>query len=173
MPINNFIIATEPLADGGREVLTEPVAVADSRFVVNYYRLSPDGRMLFGGGESARARFPSGLEGYVRGRMLRLFPQLSEAAIDYAWGGTLGITQHRAPAMLRLNDRALSIGGWSGSGVHMATMGGKIAAEAIIGAADRFDLLARVPTPPFPGGAALRTPTLALAMFWFGLQDRL
>lgn len=180
MPINNFILATEPLPDGGASALTAPIAVADSRFVVNYYRLSADGRMLFGSGESSRARFPGDLKTLVRERMLRLFPQLAEARIDYGWGGTLGITASRAPYAERIAEHTVSIAGWSGSGVHMATMGGALAAAAIAeeASADKtgaasFDLLAAAPTPAFPGGARLRAPILAMALFWFGMKDRL
>ena len=174
MPINNFIAATEPLGEStARALIRENHAVADSRFVINYFRLSEDRRMLFGGGESYGYRFPRDIAAKVRRPMLEIFPQLKDARIDYAWGGTLGITMNRMPHFARLRGNVLSAAGYSGHGVALATLGGKIAAEAIAGQAERFDLMARVPTRAFPGGAALRWPLLVLAMVWFSLRDRL
>jgi len=172
MPINNFIVATEPLADPAA-LIRDDVAVCDSRFVVNYFRLSRDGRLLFGGGESYGYRFPADIAAKVRRPMLRLFPQLAETRIDHAWGGTLAITVDRMPHFARPRPGILSISGYSGHGVGMATLAGKLAAEAIAGQAERFDVMATIPRPRFPGGAALRTPLLALAMVWYGLRDRL
>ncbi len=174
MPINNFIAATEPLDEAtARALIRDDHAVADSKFVINYFRLSHDRRMLFGGGESYGYRFPRDIAAKVRKPMLEIFPQLADTRIDYAWGGTLGITMNRMPCFARLRGNVLSAAGYSGHGVALATLGGKIAAEAIAGQAERFDLMARVPTRPFPGGAALRWPLLVLAMVWFSLRDRL
>ncbi|MEM7499168.1 MAG: FAD-binding oxidoreductase [Pseudomonadota bacterium] len=174
MPINNYIIATEPM---GREraeaVIRENLAVSDTKFVLDYYRLTPDGRMLWGGGESYGARFPRDIAGFVRRKMLAVYPQLRDLAITHAWGGTLGITITRFPAFQRLEGGMLAISGWSGSGIHMASFGGKLAAEAIRGRAERFDVLARMPVPPFPGGTWFRAPMLAAAMTWYSLRDRL
>lgn len=170
MPINNFIIATEPLGD--RAPLAQPVAVADSRFVVNYWRQTPDGRLLFGGGESYGWRFPDIAE-TVRKPMSQVYPQLANARIDHAWGGTLAITVTRAPCFLRLAPHVLSASGYSGHGVALATMAGQILAQAVQGQAERFDVMARLPTPRFPGGTALRHPALVLAMTWYALRDRL
>ncbi|RME16096.1 MAG: FAD-binding oxidoreductase, partial [Alphaproteobacteria bacterium] len=139
----------------------------------NYFRLSQDGRMLFGGGESYGWRFPPDIAAKARGPMLEIFPQLAGAKIDYAWGGTLGITLNRMPHFERLAGNILAVGGYSGHGVAMATLGGKLAAEAMLGQAGRFDLMAEVPTPRFPGGALLRWPLLVLGMVWFSLRDRL
>ncbi len=174
MPINNFIIATEPLdEDLAQSVISQNHAVADSKFVINYFRLSEDRRMLFGGGESYGYRFPTDIAAKARAPMLEIFPQLAGAKIDYAWGGTLGITMNRLPHFARLAGNVLTASGYSGHGVALATLGGKLAAEAMIGQAGRFDLLADLPSPRFPGGPALRTPLLALAMLWFSLRDRL
>ncbi|MEM6421306.1 MAG: FAD-binding oxidoreductase, partial [Pseudomonadota bacterium] len=174
MPINNYVIATEPLgAERAAALIRGPFSVADTKFVLDYYRIAPDTRLLWGGGESYSARFPRDIAGLVRGKMLRIFPQLADLAVTHAWGGTLAITISRFPAFQRLEDGILSISGWSGSGIHMATMGGLLAAEAIAGEAERFDVMARVPTPPFPGGAWFRAPMLAAAMTWYSLRDRL
>ena len=172
MPINNFIIATEPLGGRATEVLSEPVAVADTRFVVNYWRLSEDGRLLFGGGESYGYRFPD-IVRTVRRPMLQVYPQLADARIDHAWGGTLAITMNRLPCFARPHPNVLSASGYSGHGVAMATMAGKVLAEAVAGRAGRFDLMAGLPAARFPGGGALRWPLLVLAMTWYSLRDRL
>ena len=174
MPINNFIIATEPLGeDRARAIIRDNVCVCDTKFVLNYFRFSPDHRMLWGGGESYGRRFPSDIAGFVRRRMLEIFPQLSDVRIDYAWGGTLAITGTRFPAFQRIDAKTLAISGWSGSGIHMATMGGQIAAEAVAGTLERWDLMAHLPTPKFPGGDWFRAPLLAAAMTWYSLRDRL
>lgn len=172
MPINNFIVATEPLGDRAREILSEPVAVADTRFVVNYWRLSEDNRLLFGGGESYGYRFPDIVK-TVRKPMLQIYPQLADARIDYAWGGTLAITVNRMPCFVRVAPNVLSASGYSGHGVAMATLAGKVLAETVAGQAERFDLMAGIPQPRFPGGAALRWPLLVLAMLWYSTRDRL
>ena len=147
--------------------------MADSRFVINYFRLSPDRRMVFGGGESYGYRFPADIAAKVRGPMLQVFPQLKEARIDYAWGGTLGITMSRLPHFDRLGQNVLSVAGFSGHGVAMATLAGRMAAQAVAGQAGQFDLMAGLPTAPFPGGKRLRSPLLALAMLWYAMRDRL
>lgn len=174
MPINNFIAATEPLDDATAQGLIRyNHAVADSKFVINYFRLSDDNRMLFGGGESYGYRFPTDIAVTVRKPMSEIFPQLAQVKIDYAWGGTLGITMNRMPHFARLAGNVLTASGYSGHGVAMATLGGKIAAEAIAGQAEKFDLMASVPTRAFPGGSRLRTPLMIAALIWYGLRDRL
>lgn len=173
MPINNFIAATAPLGDRVSEVLTEDVAVADSQFVVNYFRLSADNRLLFGGGESYGYTFPRDIAGLVRKPMRRIFPHLADVPIDYAWGGTLAITLNRMPYLARLAPNILSASGYSGHGVGTATHAGQLMALAIQGEVDGFDTMARVPAPRFPGGPSLRSPLLVLAMTWYALRDRL
>jgi gamma-glutamylputrescine oxidase len=173
MPINNFIAATEPLGDGIKEVLPRDVAVADSRFVVNYFRLSHDGRLLFGGGESYGYKFPADIASTVRKPMSVIFPHLKDVRIDYAWGGTLGITMKRLPYLARVAPNILSASGYSGHGVGTATHAGYLMAKAVEGQTDGFDTMAAIPTLPFPGGAAFRNPLLVLAMTWYAMRDRL
>jgi gamma-glutamylputrescine oxidase len=172
MPINNFIVATEPLGARAAQVLAEPVAVADTKFVVNYWRLSEDNRLLFGGGESYGYRFPDIVK-TVRKPMLEIYPALRDVRIDHAWGGTLAITMTRNPCFLRIAPNILSASGYSGHGVALATLAGRLLAEAVAGQAERFDLMSTLPTPRFPGGAMLRWPILVLAMTWYSLRDRL
>jgi gamma-glutamylputrescine oxidase len=172
MPINNFIAATEPLGKDAARVLTRDVAVADTKFVVNYFRLSRDNRLLFGGGESYGYRFPD-IDATVRKPMAQIFPHLKDVRFDYTWGGTLAITMKRMPYLARLAPNMLSASGYSGHGVGTATLAGKLMADATAGEASGFDILSRVPTPRFPGGHALRSPLLALAMTWYATRDRL
>ena len=174
MPINNFILATEPLGEArARTLIPNDVAVVDTRFVVNYFRLSRDGRLLFGGGETSASRLPADPGPLVRRCMLRNFPQLSDVGIDHAWGGTLAITMSRMPSIGRLEGGLYYAQGYSGHGVALATLGGALVAEAIAGTLERFDVFARLPQPPFPGGKLLRWPTLALALAYGALRDRL
>lgn len=174
MPINNFIIATEPLSeDQARTLIRDDVAVADTKFVIDYYRLSADRRLLFGGGENYSSRFPKDIAAFVRKPMLRVFPQLEKTRIDYAWGGTLAITLNRMPGFGRLAPNAYYAQGYSGQGVNIATLGGKLMAEAIAGHAERFDWMADVKTPAFPGGMLLRYPALVAGMLFYAMRDRL
>ncbi|SLN37756.1 Gamma-glutamylputrescine oxidoreductase [Pseudoruegeria aquimaris] len=174
MPINNYIIATEPMSpEAAEKLIAGNHAVADSKFVINYFRFSEDRCLLFGGTESYGYRFPTDIAAKVRRPMLEIFPQLEQTRIDYAWGGTLGITMNRMPHFARLRGHVLSASGYSGHGVAMATLGGKLAAETIQGQAERFDIMAQVPTRRFPGGVAMRHPLLVLAMVYYALRDKL
>ena len=173
MPINNYMVATEPLGGRAAQVLARDICVYDDKFVLNYYRLSHDGRLLFGSGESYGVRFPADIEAKVRKPLEALFPQLTGVEIDYAWGGTLGITTSRMPYFARIGDNILTAAGYSGHGVALATLAGEIIAQTIAGQAERFDVMSRVPVMPFPGGRMFSTPILTLAMTWFSLRDRL
>ena len=174
MPINNFIIATEPLAEEqASELIRQDAAVADSKFVINYYRLSADRRLLFGGGENYSYRFPQDIQNFVRPYMCEVYPQLAGTRIDYGWGGTLAITINRLPYFARLAGNVFTASGYSGQGVALATLAGQILAQAIAGTAERMDVMQRIPSHPFPGGRLLRWPLLVLAMTYYSLRDRL
>ncbi len=173
MPINNFIVATEPLGDRGLSILNQDHCAYDSRFVVNYYRKSEDGRLLFGGGESYGYRFPKDIASLVRKPLEQTFPNLKGLKLDYAWGGTLAITMSRLPYVARPAPNVLIASGYSGTGVAMATMAGKLMAEATVAQSEGLALLSSLPTPRFPGGGAFRSPLLALAMSWYALRDRI
>lgn len=174
MPINNFVLATEPLGDArASSLIRDDVAVADSKFVIDYYRLSADRRLLFGGGENYTRRFPSDLKSFVRKYMLRVYPQLEDARIDYAWGGTLAVTLKRLPHFGRLEPNVFFAQGFSGHGVALTSLAGKLIAEALAGTAERFDVFARLPVTPFPGGTLLRWPGLVVGMLYYSLRDRL
>ncbi len=174
MPINNFIVATAPLGEErARALIRDDVCVHDTRFVVNYFRLSADRRLLFGGGENYRAGFPPDISAFVRPYMLKVFPQLADVAIDYAWGGALGISRTRLPHVGRLPPNVWFAQGFSGHGISTGTLAGKLIAEDIAGTSERFEVLARLPAPAWPGGTLLRWPLLALGMLWYALRDRL
>ncbi|WP_295049589.1 FAD-binding oxidoreductase, partial [uncultured Paracoccus sp.] len=173
MPINNYIIATEPLGDRFPEVLPRHIAAADTKFVVNYWRLDEDRRLIFGGGETVRYRFPRDIAALVRPHLLSVYPQLRDVAITHAWGGTLAITMNRMPHFARPAPNCLSAGGYSGHGVAIATLAGRLMADAVAGQGDGFDTMAAIPTRAFPGGAMLRSPLLVAGMAWYGLRDRL
>lgn len=174
MPINNFIAVTESLgAEGARRVISNGAAVSDSRFVVNYFRITPDHRLLFGGGENYSYRFPRDIAAFVRPHVLKVFPQLAQVRFDYAWGGTLGITPTRMPWVRELEPGLVNASGFSGLGVVLAPYTGKAVADALCGERSAFELLGRLPVPPFPGGPLLRHPTLVAAMLYYALRDRL
>ncbi len=174
MPINNFIIATEPLGEqGARQLIRDDVAVADSKFVVDYYRLSADKRLLFGGGENYSSKFPANIAEFVRPVMLKVYPQLKKTKIDYAWGGTLAITLNRLPSFGKLQSNIFYAQGFSGQGVCLTTLAGKLIAEAVSGTAERFDIMAELPSPEFPGGTLLRYPGLVAGMLYYSLKDKL
>ncbi len=173
MPINNFIVVTEKLGDKGRELLPLDHAVADSRFVVNYYRRVDDDRLLFGGGETYTYRFPSDIVKTVRPALSKVFPQLKNVAIDHAWGGTLAITRNRLPFLRQIDDDTYAAGGYSGHGLALAPMYGTAIAEHINGQPERFDCLSALPLRGFPGGAVSRPALLAVAMTAYSWLDRL
>jgi gamma-glutamylputrescine oxidase len=173
MPINNYIVATEPLGDRAAQVLTENIAAHDTKFVVNYWRLSDDKRLIFGGGETVTYRFPRDIAAKVRKPLTEVYPHLADVKITHAWGGTLAITMNRLPCFRRPAPNALSASGYSGHGVALATQAGRLMAEAITATSDGFDVMAALPIAPFPGGGLLRWPMLVAGMSWYALRDRI
>jgi gamma-glutamylputrescine oxidase len=171
--IESFIVATRPLPPHLYEsVLPSGVAVADTRHVLDYYRKSADGRMLFAGRESY-FRPPRDVASLVRPRMLAVFPQLADARIEYAWHGTVGITRTRMPHFGELGRGIFFAHGYSGQGVALASLGGKLLAEAALGKRERFEVFARVPAKKFPGGRHLKKPLVAAALYAFKVMDAL
>jgi gamma-glutamylputrescine oxidase len=174
MPIANHVLATEPLGEErARELIRDDCCVCATKFVVDYYRFSADHRLLFGGGETYSGREPGDVKSFVRKYMLRVFPQLADTRIDYAWGGRLAITLNRLPQFGRLGADTYFAQGFSGHGVALTSLAGKLIAEAVAGTAERFDMFARVRHRTFPGGTLLRKPALVLGMLYYSLKDRL
>ncbi len=173
MPINNYIIATDPLdTEQYESILRNNMAVADSRFVVNYFRKSADKRLLFGGRESYGYRFPEDIKSFVRKAMINIYPQLDNIGIEYGWGGTLAITMNRMPHVRALSANVYSASGYSGHGVGMATLCGHLVADAIDGESQGFTAMSGIKHRKFPGGVALRSPLMKLGMLYYSLRDR-
>lgn len=177
LPAGSYIIATEPLSAARcRELLPANMAVCDQRVALDYFRLSADGRLLFGGACHYSGRDPQDIRAYMRPKLLKVFPQLAQVGIDYQWGGMIGIGANRLPQIGRLPDHPhiYYAQAYAGHGLNATHLAGRLLAEAIAGRqGGGFDLFARVPHPTFPGGRYLRSPLLALGMLWYRLKDLL
>ncbi len=170
--VGTYIIATEPLGEErARSLLPSNAAVADINWILDYFRRSRDHRLLFGGRVSYSSVQPPRLAESMRRRMVRVFPSLADSKVANAWGGYLDITMSRAPDFGRLAPNVFYLQGFSGHGVALAGLAGQLAAEAIAGTAERFDVFARIPHRDFPGGRLLRRPSLMLAMLYYRLRD--
>jgi gamma-glutamylputrescine oxidase len=173
MPVASYIIATEPLGENrAKSLIADNEAVANTNFIVDYYRRSKDHRMLFGGRASYSTVEPPSLAAYMRPRMTHVFPQLQDVKIDFAWGGYIAITSNRIPDCGRISPTVYYAHGYSGQGVALSGLYGKLMAEAIRGTAERFDLLAKIKHLPFPGGP-IRMPILVAAMMYYRIRDAL
>lgn len=174
MPINNFIVATEPLSEElARQLNPLNASLSDSLFVINYWKLSEDRRLIFGGGETYSDKFPSSITDFVRPHLLGVYPELADTRIDFGWGGTLAITRNRMPDMGVKQGVVYYAQGFSGHGVPTATMAGKLMALSILDSCEDFDLMAGLKTISFPGGPLLRRPSLVAGMLFYSLLDKL
>ena len=171
MPVANYVVATEPLNDAA-SLIPSRAAVSDTRFVVRYYRLTHDGRMLFGGGERYTPDPPADIAGFVRPYLEQTFPQLKGRRIDHAWGGMVSVTTSRLPDVGRQGE-VYYAHGYSGMGAILSTLAGKLLVEAMVGETERFALFAKVRPTSFPGGALLRGPMHVLGMLWYAMRDRM
>jgi gamma-glutamylputrescine oxidase len=172
MPVGTYIMATAPLGKARADALIKNrAAVCDTQFVLDYYRVTADDRMLFGGRVSYSTRSPANLKETMRAKMLRTFPQLADVPAEFAWGGFVDISMNRAPDFGRIAPDVLYLQGFSGHGLALTGIAGKLAAEVVMGQAERFDLLARIKHQPFPGGDLLRMPALVLGMAYYRLRD--
>lgn len=174
MPVGTYICATQRLgATRARELIRNDMAVADINFVLDYFRLSSDHRMLFGGRVSYSRLPPPGLGARMRQRMVQVFPQLGDVKLDYVWGGYVDITMNRAPHWGRLRPNLYFAQGFSGHGIATTGLAARVIAEAIHGQCTRLDVFERIPHHNFPGGKIMRTPALVLAMLWYRMKDYL
>ncbi len=172
MPAGTYIIGTECMeVERAQALIPSDIAVADVNFVLNYYRRSKDNRFLFGGGVSYSGFDRPDLKQSLRRTMLKYFPQLADLDIDYCWGGYVAITMNRMPHLGRVSPTTYFAQGYSGHGLALTAIAGRVMAEAIAGQAGRFDLFARVPHRAFPGPPGLKMPALVLGMLWYRLQD--
>ncbi|HTW39051.1 MAG TPA: FAD-binding oxidoreductase [Steroidobacteraceae bacterium] len=174
MPVGSCIVATAPLgAERAGRLIANRAAVADMNWVLDYFRLTADHRLLFGGRVTYSGFDPSRIAATTRHRLVKVFPQLADVPVEYAWGGYIDITLNRAPHFGRLAPNVYFLQGFSGHGIALAGIGGKLLAEAVAGQAERFDVFARIPHTDFPGGALLRRPALVLAMLYYRVKDLL
>ncbi|WP_085687204.1 MULTISPECIES: FAD-binding oxidoreductase [unclassified Pseudomonas] len=177
LPAGSYIIATEPLsAERAAELIPQDLALCDQKVGLDYYRLSADRRLLFGGACHYSGRDPADIAAYMRPKMLKVFPQLADAHIDYQWGGKIGITANRFPQVGRLKQHpnVFYAQGYSGHGLNVTHWCAKLLGEAIhAGHSQGMDVFSNVPHMTFPGGPALRSPLLALGMFWYRLREML
>jgi gamma-glutamylputrescine oxidase len=172
--VATYIIATERLGEArARALIPNDMAVTDVNWVLDYFRRSSDHRLLFGGRVSYSGLDPLNTARATRARMLRVFPQLADARIEYSWGGFVDITMNRAPHFGRLAPNVYFLQGFSGHGIVLTGIAGKLVAEAVAGTAERFDVFARIRHRTFPGGRWLRRPALVLAMLYYRLRDLL
>ncbi len=174
MPCGTQVITTEPLSDElAKSLLPQDYCIEDCNYLLDYYRLSGDKRLIFGGGVVYGARDPANIEAIIRPKMLKAFPQLRDVKIDYAWTGNFLLTLSRLPQVGRLGDNIYYSQGCSGHGVTYTHLAGKIVAEALRGQAERFDAFAELPHYPFPGGQLLRVPFTAMGAWYYSLRDKL
>ena len=176
LPAGSYVIATEPLsAERAARLLPGNRAVCDQNVAVDYFRLSADRRLLFGGACHYSGRDPKDIAGYMRPKMLEVFPELADVRVDYAWGGMIGIGANRLPQIGRLREHpnVFHAQAYAGHGVNATHLAGHLLAEAILAQSAGFDLFAQVPHARFPGGRHLRSPLLALGMLWYRLKDSL
>lgn len=174
MPINNFIVATEPLSEAmARQINPLNASLSDSLFVINYWKLSADRRLIFGGGETYSDKFPSSITDFVRPHLLGVYPELADTRLEFGWGGTLAITRNRMPDMGIKQGVVYYAQGFSGHGVPTGTMAGKLIAGSILDNHEDFDLMASLKTVSFPGGPLLRRPSLVAGMLFYSLLDKL
>jgi gamma-glutamylputrescine oxidase len=174
MPVGTYMVATAPIDPAlQKRLIPSNAAVCDNNFVLDYYRFSADHRMLFGGRVSYTTMTPPRLRDVLAASLKQVFPSLANVPIDYVWGGFVDISMNRAPDFGRLAPHIYYLQGFSGHGVALTGLAGQVAAQAIAGQAERFDVFTQLQHSRFPGGPALRTPSLALAMLWYRLKDAL
>ncbi|WP_460358226.1 MULTISPECIES: NAD(P)/FAD-dependent oxidoreductase [unclassified Pseudomonas] len=175
LPAGSYIIATEPLSEErAAQLIPHNLALCDQKVGLDYYRLSADRRLLFGGACHYSGRDPADIAAYMRPKMLKVFPQLADVRIDYQWGGKIGITANRFPQVGRLKQQpnVFYAQGYSGHGVNVTHWCAKLLGEAIhAGHSQGMDVFSAVPHMTFPGGPALRSPLLALGMLWYRLRE--
>lgn len=174
MPVGTYVATTKPLGEEQAQMLIPcNAAVSDTNFVLNYFRRTADHRLLFGGRVSYTTFPPANLSAAMRRSMLKVFPGLTDVEFDHVWGGNVAITVERTPHLGRIAGNIYFAHGFSGLGVALTGIAGKVMAEAIAGTAERFDVFTKLPHATFHGGRMFRTPMLALAMLWYRLRDLL
>jgi gamma-glutamylputrescine oxidase len=172
LPAGSYIIATEPL-EGGETASVDPqnLAVADSNVVLDYFRMSADRRMLFGGRCNYTNRDPRDIAAVMRPRMVEVFPQLKDARVEFQWGGTIAIVVTRVPAIGRITPNLYYLQGYSGHGVNATHIAAEIVTDAICGQSEQFDLFARIKHVQLPMSDLFGNYMLALGMLYYRIRD--
>ena len=174
MPCGTQVITTAPLSEAQqRELLPQDNCVEDCNYLLDYFRLSGDGRLIYGGGVTYGAREPDKIEALIVPNMLKTFPQLKGVKVDYAWTGNFLLTLMRLPQFGRIGKNIYYAQGYSGHGVTSSHLAGKVLCDAIQGQAERFDVFAGLPQYPFPGGRTFRIPYTAMGAWYYTLRDKL
>lgn len=171
MPVSTQMIATEPLGDLADQLIPSDICVEDVRYILDYYRLSADKRMIFGGGLVYGGTDPADIEGKIRPNMEKLFPELADVKTEFAWSGNFALSFSRVPQMGQLHQNVYFAHGYSGHGVTGSHLFGQILANAINGDTAEFDRFAAIPWIPFPGGRALRVPYSMVGSWWYAFKD--
>lgn len=174
IPCGTQVITTEPLtAEQQQDLLPTDHCVEDCNYLLDYFRLSGDGRLIYGGGVTYGAREPSKIEAKITPNMLKTFPQLKGVKIDHAWTGNFLLTLMRLPQFGRIGSNIYYMQGYSGHGITSSHLAGKLISEIITGQAERFDVMASLPQYPFPGGKLLRVPYTAMGAWFYNMRDKL
>jgi gamma-glutamylputrescine oxidase len=174
MPVSTQVMATEPLGEArARDLIPTDACVEDIRYILDYYRLSGDNRLLFGGGTVYGGADPSDIKAKLQRNMDKVFPQLKGVRIDYAWSGNFALSFSRVPQMGRIGGNTYFAHGYSGHGVTGSHTFGRILTEAVHGDLTRFDVFAKVPWYPFPGGRTFRVPYSVMGSWWYGVRDKI
>ncbi|WP_370635759.1 NAD(P)/FAD-dependent oxidoreductase [Salinicola sp. DM10] len=174
MPCGTQVLATAPLdADTARELLPNDACVEDCNYLLDYYRLSADNRLIYGGGVTYGGHDPASIEAVIRPNLEKTFPQLKGVKVDYTWSGNFLLTLNRLPQFGRINHNVYYAQGYSGHGVTCTHLAGRLMAEALSGELERFDAFADLPHTPFPGGRLFRVPLTALGAWYYRMRDQL
>ncbi len=173
MPCGSQIVVTEPLAENvARSLITHNYCVEDCNYLLDYYRLTADNRLLYGGGVVYGAREPDDIEQLIKPKILKTFPQLKDVKIDYRWTGNFLLTMSRMPQFGRIEKNAYYMQGYSGHGVTCSHLAGKLISEMIRGDAERFDAFASLPHMPMLGGRTFQVPLTAMGAAYYAMRDR-
>jgi len=174
MPVATQVVTTEPLGEAtARRLMPSGTCIEDCNYMLDYYRMTADHRLLFGGGTVYGGRAPDDIRARLRPHVRRTFPELADVGFDYAWSGNFALTLTRIPHLGRLPDGVWFTHGYSGHGVTTTHLAGRLLAEAITGERGRFEAFARLRAVPFPGGRLLRVPLTALGAWYYRMRDRL
>ncbi len=174
MPVSTQVLATEPLEETlARTLIPGQACIEDIRYILDYYRLSADNRLIFGGGSVYGGADPVNIEARLRRNLAKVFPQLANVKVDFAWSGNFALSFSRMPQIGRLGSNTYFAHGYSGHGVTASHLFGRMLSEAVDGDLSRFDVFAGIGWVPFPGGRKLAVPYSVLGSWWYGLRDRL